>query len=173
MIIDVLRGSQNKRIFDKGLDELSTYGIMEEYTERAIRQMMAHLIEKGYLRSSDDEYPVLKLTNTSIDVLKGRVKVKTVIAKDHIVIAGGRKTAVKADEGLYKRLKALRMKIARTESVPAFVIFTDATLRSMCEIAPADRSELLRVSGVGEKKADKYGDKFLREIAAYYNEKEE
>ena len=130
-------------------------------------------METGYLRSSEDEYPVLKLTNTSIDVLKGRVKVKTVIAKEHIVVAGGRKTAAKADEGLYKRLKALRMKIARTESVPAFVIFTDATLRNMCEIAPADRNELLRVSGVGEKKADKYGDKFLKEIAEYYSEKED
>ena len=171
MISDVLRGSKDKRVFDRNLDKLSTYGIMEDYTERSIRQMMAHLIEKGYLRSSEDEYPVLKLTNTSIDVLKGRVDVKTVIAKDHIVITGGRKTESRADEGLYDRLKALRMKIARTESVPAFVIFTDATLRNMCEIVPADRNELLRVSGVGEKKADKYGAKFLKEIAAYYSEK--
>lgn len=173
MISGILRGSKDKRIIQKGLNELSTYGIMQNYSDRAIRQMIACLEEKKYLRISDGEYPVLELTNRSIDVLKGRVNIKTVIAKNQTVVQNGSKQRSRADEGLYERLKALRLKIARTESVPAFVIFTDASLQDMCEIVPRSREEFLTVSGVGEKKADKYAKKFLKEIENYYNEKEE
>ena len=74
------------------------------------------------------------------------------------------------DSGLFERLKKKRAELARRQGVPAFVVFTDATLRQMCIQAPADRAALLQVSGVGEAKARRYGDEMLEVIRAWKEE---
>ena len=81
--------------------------------------------------------------------------------------------AGKGEDALYERLVTLRKRIARTRSVPAFIIFSDATLREMAQKRPRDRAQMLDVSGMGERKFDAYGERFLKEIAAYEREKGE
>ena len=172
MISDVLRGMNNQRVLAAGLDRLSTYGLLADTPVKKLRHMIEALISDGYLKSEGDKYPVLRLTERSADLLRGKVKVETEIAKEYAVIQSrpGRASAKHAaaggsmDEALLAKLKKLRLQLARTNSVPAYVIFTDATLEEMCIYAPRTRDELLDVKGVGEAKAERYGDKFLEVI---------
>lgn len=170
MICDVLRGSQNERLLERGLDHLSTYGLLKDLSEKRLRQMIEVLLQRGYLQTEQSEYPVLKLTGKSAAVLKGqeRLEVKLTKEKQEPISASGRESiGGPVDETLLKELKALRAKLAKIASVPAFVIFSDATLKDICRKMPTTPEEFLQVSGVGEAKLKKYGKKFLKVIKAY------
>lgn len=165
MITDILRGSRNQRVLSAGLDSLSTYGLLEGTPVKKIRQMIDALISDGFLRVEDGEYPVIRLTAKSAQLLRGQVKVETEFVKEFADIQSGSSGAGgQPDEALLARLKKLRLQIARTNSVPAYVIFTDASLAEMCTYMPKSKEELLCVKGVGDAKADRYGEKFLEVI---------
>lgn len=157
-IIDILRGSKNEKLLSRGLDKQSTYGIMAEQTEKRVRNTVTFLTEKGYIEAVDSEYPVLKLTPQSYDILRGDVTLTMKVLKEQRV---KEKTELPVNEPLLEALKALRKKLAARQSVPAFVIFTDATLIDMCKKRPRTAEEFLKVSGVGAAKLQKYGKAFL------------
>lgn len=157
-IIDILRGSKNEKLLSRGLDKQSTYGIMEEQSEKRVRNTVIFLTEKGYIEAVDSEYPVLKLTPQSYDILRGDVTLTMKVLKEQRV---KEKTELPVNEPLLEALKALRKKLAARQSVPAFVIFTDATLIDMCKKRPRTAEEFLQVSGVGAAKLQKYGKAFL------------
>lgn len=163
MISQVLKGSKVKRLRELGLNRLSTYGIMEGYTLKQIKDMINMLIAEGYLSLTEDEYPIVKLQQKSIGVLKSKEKVYQRIHH--------RTQVFKTDQGLLEQLRQLRKEISLRQKVPPYVIFHDSTLREMSEIYPMNPTALSKIKGVGQAKLEKYGEEFLRVIAAYVNEK--
>ncbi|SHJ49503.1 DNA helicase RecQ [Tepidibacter formicigenes] len=162
LVADVLRGSKNKRILNLGLDKLSTYGIVKEYTIKEIQDIINKLIADDYLSITEGKYPVLKLKEKSVSVLKGNEKVFMKIHKKSKVI--------NKDNTLFNILRNLRKEISQREGIPPYVVFSDTTLREMSEYLPKDENELLNIKGVGELKLQKYGEEFLNIINKYISE---
>lgn len=166
VICDVLKGSKNEKILKAELNSQSTYGIMKEVTARHIFGTIDFLAEKEYI-SADNETEVLKLLPKSRDVLFGRERLvmKKVENSEKVVKTHRPEVPVNAD--LLDALKALRKSIASKKSVPAYVIFSDATLTDMCKKCPETPDEMLEVSGVGRTKLEKFGKEFLEVIAKF------
>lgn len=166
VICDVLKGSKSEKILKAELNNQSTYGIMKEVTARHIFGTIDFLAEKEYI-SADNETEALKLLPKSRDVLFGRERLvmKKVENSEKVVKTHRPEVPVNAD--LLDALKALRKGIASKKSVPAYVIFTDATLIDMCKKCPETPDEMLEVSGVGRTKLEKFGKEFLEEIAKF------
>ncbi|ABS32860.1 DNA helicase RecQ [Clostridium botulinum] len=163
MVADVLRGSKNKKLLSLDLDGLSTYGIMEESTQKDIVALMNKLIADDYMVTTDDKFPVVRLRQKSYDVLKGKEIVSIKVSKIE--------KKVKADNELFEILKQLRKTISQEESVPPFMIFPDATLKELSEYMPTKEEDLLKIKGIGERKAKVYGERFIEAITEYMNEK--
>lgn len=166
VICDVLKGSKSEKILKAELNNQSTYGIMKEVTARHIFGTIDFLAEKEYI-SADNETEVLKLLPKSRDVLFGRERLvmKKVENSEKVVKTHRPEVPVNAD--LLDALKALRKSIASKKSVPAYVIFSDATLIDMCKKCPETPDEMLEVSGVGRTKLEKFGKEFLEVIAKF------
>lgn len=171
MICDVLRGSKNERLLRFKLDNQSTYGIMKDSSQKRIRDIIEHLEQIGFIFSEGGEYPVLKVSATSYGVLKGKSPLSMKIPKEQ---KKEPKPAVKdadinavIDKDLLDELKQLRRKLAIEKNVPAYIIFSDATLTDMCKKLPMTPEEFLTVSGVGKTKLAQYGEIFLDTINNY------
>lgn len=156
-IADILHGADNARIRQNDFASLSTYGIMRADSMKHIRDLLDRLIEEGYLISTGGEYPVVKLCAKSDDIIRRRLPFAVKLPRDKRKQDGRKIT----ESSLYEALRALRAEIAAQEKVPAYVVFSNATLQDMCARQPITEGELLEVSGVGRAKADKYGDAFL------------
>ncbi len=165
MICDVLRGSSNERVRQQDFDKLSTYGLMKGYSESRVRSIISALISKELLYQTDGEYPILTLTQRSAAVLKGELKVKTKVLKS--AEKSKRRPQSAGDTELYERLKALRKKLADKESVPAYVVFSDAVLRDIADSKPGDRRAFAAINGVGQRKLEKYSELFIEEIRLF------
>ena len=166
-IIDILRGSKNEKIKSNRLDQLSTYGIMETESKEYIRQVIEFLLVQAYIQTTSDGYQVLKIRPKAFAVLRGQQKVSMrVMRQDSEKLSRGA-SGLDIDQELFRRLKELRAKIAKVQSVPAFVIFTDASLKEMCAKLPQNMKAFLEISGVGQTKADRYGERFMKLIRAY------
>ena len=148
--------------------DLSTFGIMKGSSVQYIRILCNKLKALGYI--IDDEY--LRITNKAWDVMTGKAKVfmrPLKLEKDAAKERRKTKAPVlsNAEQDLLNKLKEVRLKIAQTEGVPAFVIFSDATLVDMCQKLPQTKKELLQVSGIGKIKLEHYGEEFSH-ILRYY-----
>jgi ATP-dependent DNA helicase RecQ len=164
--VKVLRGSTEQRVLDNGHDRLSTYGLLREHDVRAVRGWVEQLMAQGFLAKTG-EYNVLQVTGTGRGVLTGE---ETPRLLKPAKATGARKSKVHedswegVDRGLFERLRDLRRQLAEEKSVPAYVVFGDASLRDMTRRRPSTLSEFLEVHGVGEKKAADYGELFLAVI---------
>ena len=185
-VVDVLRGSKNQRIADLGHDRLSTYGIGAHRSAEAWRSLLRQLVHLGYLRQDMGEYPVLQLAPAAAALLRGETELR--VARPRVRVAAEKEAGAKRakggakrgragarlldveavtaqgsadDDALFEELRALRRQIAEREGVPAYVIFHDATLREMAVVRPSTLEELLDISGVGQRKLEKYGGEFL------------
>ena len=154
LICDVLKGSKSEKILKAELNNQSTYGIMKEVTARHIFGTIDFLAEKEYI-SSDNETEVLKLLPKSRDVLFGRERLVMKKVENSEKVVKTHRPEVPVNSELLDALKALRKGIASKKSVPAYVIFTDATLIDMCKKCPETPDEMLEVSGVGRTKLEK------------------
>ena len=166
LVVDTLRGKETERILSLGLHKLTTYGIMKERSEKQLREMIQFLLAEAYLVSTNDEYPVLSLTAKAKGVLFGDEKLSMNISKE-LPAKKARSSAVFtaiANPRLYSKLQALRTRLAREQSVPAYVIFPDATLREMCRYLPGTKDDLGKINGVGSVKLQRYGEQFLEII---------
>lgn len=162
LIAQVLRGSKNKKLLALGCDSLSTYGIMKEYTEKEIKDIINILVADGYLSLTAGQYPVVRLEEKVVPVLKHGDKVYQRVQK--------KKERSPQDNFLFELLRKLRKDISTKESLPPYVIFPDSTLREMSILYPQDAQALLNIKGVGDHKLQKYGDVFLAEIRKYVGE---
>ena len=167
MIVDVLRGSENSKLIGFGLDKLSTYGIAKDTSKSDLMDIMGHLIYLRYVHVVGDDYPIVKLTQSSWDVLKGEKTVSMPIFEKRKVRQKKVQTITQhlpADDNLFDQLRHKRKDISIRLNVPAYIIFHDKTLKEMATIKPRTMDELLTVSGIGAKKAEQYGKEFLNVI---------
>ena len=176
MIINVLRGSKNEKIKTLRLDSLSTYGIMADMSQKRIRVIVDYLIDEGYLVTAGDEYPVVQLCARSREIIGDKKLLTMMLPKEKpkretrlgTAAAAETAAALDIDETLLDKLKNLRRRFAEEAGgVPAYIIFTDATLRDMCRKLPQDQESFLNVSGVGEVKSKKFGAAFVELITEH------
>lgn len=161
MVVDVLRGSKNKKIYELGFDELSTYGIVKNYTKDALTEFINMLISHGYLNYKG-EYPVLTLNKQSMEIVKGQ---RQVFVKEKVV----KKIKIEENE-LFTILKELRMDISKDEKIPPYMVFGDSTLKELSNRMPITDEQFLDIIGVGNSKLNKYGERFMEKIKVYINE---
>ncbi len=179
MVVDVLRGSRAQRVLDAGLDQLECYGTVKE-PATLVKETIELLAAAGILAVSEGTYPVVGLgpKSPAVDEEGFSFSVKRVkpaaaeraggVADSGLPTFGASGTdAQPYSEDLFERLRALRKRLADEAHVPPYVVFSDKTLRGMCAALPSTDEELLAVSGVGERKLERYGEAFLAEIAAF------
>ena len=165
---NILRGSKNKRVLELSLNELSTYGLLKEKGRSDIHGMIDHLEAEGYL-STDPEFQTIGLTQAAAHVLyQGKTVTMKVEVEPEVPVPflGAPKLPEEAAD-LFDVLKELRAALAKEAGVPAYVVFSNATLTDMAKKKPKTLSEFRKVSGVGEIKAAWYGKAFLERIKAY------
>jgi ATP-dependent DNA helicase RecQ len=183
MIIDILRGSKNEKILRFGFDTLSTFAIMSDVSAHRIRLIIDNLIDKGFLLVEEGEYPVVTpgaaegLLRDEERVLMKLPEEKKPKKKDGKLFEAQNKACAKfvdtqnesseIDESLLDKLKKLRKEIAAKESVPAYIVFSDASLRDMCRKKPVSLVQFSGVNGVGNVKLEKYGEVFTNLIREY------
>ncbi|MBM7556751.1 DNA helicase RecQ [Halanaerobacter jeridensis] len=152
----VLAGSKAKGILDLGLDQISTYGIMSEYTIKELKNLIKFLVAEQYIDLTEGKYAVTKLNDNSYNVLQDKEQVLQKVRKQTKQITNTNQ--------LFDKLRDLRMEIATEEGVPPFIIFPDSALRDMVDKLPANNKEMLKVKGVGTTKLKKYGKEFIEKI---------
>lgn len=168
-IIDVLRGSKNQKVLQNEHDTLSTYGIGKDRTGDEWRLLGRSLLHQGLLEETTDGYSVLKLNALSWEVLRKQRSVYVAVpnAPDSIQPDPTYQADV---EILFQRLRSLRKRIADEQSVPPYVVFGDSSLKLMAQQQPQTLDQFLKISGVGSRKLQQYGDAFIAEICAYRQE---
>ena len=167
MVTDVLKGSKTAKIKSMKFDDLSTYGIMSEYSKDTIKELISFLVSENYINCVGDKYPVLTLNSNCSDVLFND---KQVFIKRKIEKVKTKSSGIKYNTDLFSILSTLRKKLAEELNVPPFVVFSDSTLIEMCLIYPTTLDELYQISGVGKYKADNFGKRFIHEIKNFVDE---
>ncbi|MET0584477.1 MAG: DNA helicase RecQ [Candidatus Binatia bacterium] len=170
-IVDVLLGASTDRIRRWHHEELSTYGLMKGTARPALTNMLYQLIDDGLLERTTDERPVLRLTDASREVLRGNRSVRLLQPKTKVKKTRfDEKSWESVDTGLFETLRNLRRQLADERRVPAYVLFSDATLRDMARVRPGSPSALLGIRGVGERKLADLGERFIEVIVSYCRE---
>ncbi len=170
-IIDVLRGSRSKKIYQYGHHLLSTYGIGREKTAEQWKNLGRSLIYQGLLNETNDSYRVLKLNKKSWEILRKKRSVRIAVSHTSVDrILGDYNSKEMEIEMLLERLKQIRKQIADTENIPPYVIFGDSTLKVMAQLQPQDLQKFAKLSGVNEYKLNKYGHSFISEIRSFCQE---
>lgn len=171
LVGNVLRGSKNKRVLSLGLDSLTTYGLMKDRSRSQIHAILDQLEADGYTQT-DPEHQSISLSETAAQVLYQGKQVNMLVEKEpEEVLPVPQITKMTGEDAdLFDVLKQLRMELAKEAGVPAYVVFSNATLTDMARKKPATLSQFKKVSGVGELKAAWYGEAFLNRIRAYLEE---
>ena len=162
----VLTGSREQRILDSRHDELSTYGLLAERTKKLVRDWIEQLVGQGYLEKRG-EYNVLAITERGWRVIRGNETPRLLKPAErvHKRIADDSWDGV--HRGLFDTLRELRREIAKEKSVPAYIVFGDAALRDMARRRPSSVEGFLEVNGVGQKKAQQHGERFVATVCEY------
>ena len=168
MIIDVLRGSKNKKVLDLGFDTLTTYGIMKNYSNEDLKTFINTLVSHGFLDVVENigprgSFPTIKLNEQSLKVIRQEIKVE--FKEDKVT-----KSRYVENE-LYEMLVSLRSEIAKEEGIAPYMVFGDATLKNMASVYATNKEEMLNISGVGQIKYERYGKRFEDIIEKYIEEK--
>ncbi|AOM26579.1 DNA helicase RecQ [Enterococcus faecium] len=158
MLMKVLAGSKEQKLQALGFGHLSTYGLMKNQSQKETMQLIEYLISNGYLLTINGEYPVLKVTERGIQVLKGQ---ESVYRKEPKKV---QQLSDEETDTLFEVLRELRTDLASEAGVPPYVVFSDSTLKEISRIRPSSRLEMLQIKGVGQSKLDKYGEAFLSRI---------
>ncbi|MFC6294359.1 DNA helicase RecQ [Lactiplantibacillus daoliensis] len=163
VVAQVLCGANNQRIRELNLSDLPTYGIMAGQRQKSVTELIDFLTATGYLQTMGGQYPTLAVTQAGVSVLKGKSQVMRKTAQTV-------EKSVPLDDALFEQLRTLRHGLAEEQHVPPFVIFSDKTLHSMCELLPENDAAFLDVKGVGASKLEKYGEIFMETIRAYVHQ---
>jgi ATP-dependent DNA helicase RecQ len=166
-IVEVLTGADTEKIRRWSHEKISTYGIGKEHNRQEWGAIGRELVRLGYLRQTTEKFSVLELTDEGRTVLSKRKSVtltKPVAAPETKTHRAGE---ISCDEVLFERLRRVRKTLADERAVPSYIIFSDVSLRQMARNYPANEKDFARISGVGEKKLQEFGETFLSEIAAH------
>ena len=182
MVCDILKGSKGQKLIDKRLNTLSTYGIMSGYDRKRISEIIDLLVKGEYLGRTDDEYRLLYITEKGDNAVRNREKItaKVLIRNNEVFepVKGSvnvpkvvdRYTVPETDKELLKQLKDLRFTLAKSQGLPAYMVFSNASLEDMAAKQPLNSEEFLQVNGVGEAKLSRYGKDFIELIKSYVGE---
>jgi ATP-dependent DNA helicase RecQ len=169
-VIDVLLGQVTEKTARHRHERLTVFGIGAELPAAQWRSLLRQLVVRGYLRGDPEGYGALKLTEASRALLRGETTLNVredPRAAPRKRVRGPAVDVAPADEELWQALRECRRQLALEHNVPPYVIFHDATLKTMAATRPADRDALLSISGVGQAKLERYGDRFLGIIASH------
>ncbi len=183
LIAEALHGANNERVRQRHLDQAPAYGSLSGESVGRIKDVLGQLVGRGFLTSSDGQYPVIGLGPRAQEALsenvmhpfefsiKRRARKSKSAARARRAVdllreesAGDDAARLGDDAELFERLRALRKEISTELSIAPYMVFSDKTLRGLCRQRPHTRDELLEVNGIGEKKADAFGDKFMSAI---------
>ena len=170
-LVDILTGERTEKVERFRHDQLPTFGVGTELDVRRWRGVFRQLVARGFLVTDSEGHNTLALTERATPVLKGAEKVEFRFEQEPAKKAKkgraskGRTVATSvgdsAESELFERLRALRMALARAAGVPPYVVFHDATLREMALLRPTTLAQLAQLPGIGEKKLERYGERFL------------
>lgn len=166
-VVDVLRGSTNEKVMQFKHDQLSTYGIGRDLSVNEWRAVVRQLVARAYLQVDPDAYGALRLTDRCRPILRGEesIQLRKVIPKAGSLTPRSRSVEIdEQDVPLWNALRACRKRLAEEFGVPPYVVFHDATLREMVQQRPLSEGTLLKISGVGDSKLERFGDAFLEVI---------
>ena len=174
-VANVLRGSDSEQVRSRRHHELSVFGLMKDATIDEMRGYIDQLLAHGLLQQGGDEYPILQVTADGLALLKDAAAAPTLTLarqkrpdKDRLPKRARVETESweGVDRGLFERLRAMRLQVARTRGVPPYVIFHDTTLREIARLKPTTIDALRHVYGVGARKADDLGGLVLDVVTA-------
>ncbi|EPN4988569.1 ATP-dependent DNA helicase RecQ [Vibrio alginolyticus] len=163
-VVEVLRGMQNIRVRANGHDKISTYAIGRDHSHDYWVSIFRQLIHKGLLFQNITRNSTLQLTEEARPLLRGDVTLELAVPRLDTAARAAKSdklTSKNYDKKLFAKLRKLRKSIADEDGLPPYVVFSDATLIDMAEILPTSYGEMLAVSGVGQRKLEKYADPFL------------
>lgn len=178
VVTGTLIGANRAKLKEIGCTEYRSYGALRDFSEALIRLLINQMLEEGYLRQTEDTYSVLQI-GQEVNRLRDedtRVIVRMAEEKEpernrtRASRARSTDALTRAGYELFEKLRLLRLQIAREESMPPYIIFSDRTLIDMCMKMPRTREGMLRVSGVGEAKYEKYGERFIKAVTAFMDE---
>jgi len=167
-VVDVLRAADTEAIRQRGHNELSTYGIGAELKRAEWQAIGRELLRLGLIECAPGKFATLSLTSEGLNALRNRTPI--VLTKQIDIAeknAQRRAGTIECDEVLFERLRALRRKLADDRKVPAYIIFSDVSLREMARDYPTNSTEFRRIPGVGEQKLKDFGKAFLSEIKSH------
>lgn len=186
-VLEVLRGAGTKRIKDFGLDRNASYGALKGASASQLQAVAEQLSVEGYLQTAGGRLPIARLGPRAKEVFDGqRVFLRLPEQQKHSAAqyrkgarsGTGSDDAARHEEpaydgGLFEALRTVRQRRATQLGVPAYVVFSDATLQDMCRHRPHNKEEMMRVRGVGEAKYRQFGQEFLRAVIQYEENDEE
>ncbi|WP_137664010.1 DNA helicase RecQ [Enterococcus hulanensis] len=152
LVAKVLTGSNDQKINQWKFNQLPTYGLMKEHSQKEVSGLIDYLTAERYLIPSEGQYPVLSVSQQGVLVLKGEQEVYRKQAPVRQLVA---------DNELFEEMRSLRSQLAQEKNLPPYVIFSDKTLTELAEKQPQSPLEFLQIKGVGKSKLDNYGDQFL------------
>ena len=175
-VANILCGSESEHVTKRGHQHLSTFGLLRDAAVSEVRGYIEQITAEGLLRQTDDQYPVLALTESGVALLKDASAASGLslarqrrVSKDRRPQRPRRDTEGwrDVDHDLFDRLRAVRLRLARDRGVPPYVIFHDTTLRELARVKPSTVDELSGIYGIGARKAQQLGAAFIEEIRAY------
>ena len=176
--VSLLRGSDDPRLTRSGLDHTPTFGALKERSEAWLMQLLRRCVTAGWVDFTAGDRPVALLTEDGRAVMKAERPVRLLLPSDAARAPSGRRDRSRkplarieatgtGDAALFEALRTHRLHIARAGGVPPYVVASDRTLRELAATAPRTRAELLAVHGIGDAKADRYGEGFLQVVARH------
>lgn len=152
LVAKVLGGSNDQKVKQWRFEQLPTYGLMKDWTQKDLTGLIDYLTAEGYLAPSEGQFPTLSVSNKGVQVLLGK---ETVSRKQNVV------RQIVADDELFEKLRILRLEMAQEQNLPPYIIFSDQTLKELAEKQPQSTLAFLEIKGVGQNKLEKYGEAFL------------
>lgn len=172
MLVDVLRGSKNAKVYDKGYQLIKTFGIVKDIAWLDLQQYIIQLVNQGVLEIHFHENGRIALTPFAKKILFKNKSVKLATLQQVKKTTQTEKIVNYKPTGLFELLRGLRKDIAIKENVPAYIVFSDAALKDMEMRLPKTTEEFMEINGVGEVKLERYGNQFLQLIAEFVEQKQ-
>ncbi len=175
-VVDIVHGGKSQKILGKKLDQNPEYGLLKDRTVSRLRQILRELQFREYVEEKGDQYPVICLTPEGKAFMNAEDSLIMKLPKETEKESEAKEKKSKRKKGavaaqlsekdaeLFESLRKLRREIASEEKIPPYMVFADKTLAGMCTMRPTTLDEMLEVSGVGEHKLEKYGERFLEKI---------
>ncbi len=177
LLVDLLRGSRNQNILKNGYELLPTFGVGKDLRQEVWLDYLLQMLNYGAMDIAYDEGHTFKLNAVSRQILKGERKVeiseyispaeRKAAEEEKVPVTKSKKSLVKNE--LFEKLRILRKLMADALGMPAYIVFSDASLSDMAEKCPINKSMFLAISGVGQEKYNRFGEAFIKEIKAHVN----